>query len=76
MAKKNYLNIIASVIVFIFWILFLVPYVRANETVNGTISFMDVTPPGDMVSTLGLQIGSALALIWGIRKVIRLLNKS
>jgi hypothetical protein len=42
-------------------------------------SIMDVsslTPDTSMVGTLGLAISTGLLAIWGIRKVIKLVNRS
>jgi len=51
-------------------------YIAYANSTNGTLTFADVSPPPDMIATLGLEIGGALCLLWAIRKVIKLLNKS
>ena len=49
----------------------------ARAATNATeIGMMDVAPPPDLVATLGSTVAGGLALIWVMRKIIKLLNKS
>lgn len=51
--------------------------IAANAATNATdITMADVAPPPDMVATLGSAIAGGLALIWAMRKIIKIVNKS
>ena len=51
--------------------------VLAHASTNATdITMADVAPPPDLVAKIGSVVAGGLALIWAMRKIIKLINKS
>ena len=49
----------------------------AHAATNATeITMADVAPPPDLIAKIGSVVAGGLCLIWCMRKIIKLLNKS